>query len=212
MVARALGIAHQGQVDELLDRATPELLPDPLVFPPDLLLRRVRDHRMPSVPEIVEAYLDGAVAPAEGREEVHPQAGDGGEVDEAVRRGRTAVASRSSAAANVAGQELALGPVELEREGELVPPLQRILRQQRATGSEIGQRRGIGGRRLGALARDQVELGHLLALLRRRDQRGAAVELIDDLEDRLLALLRRRVRREQPADPQMRRRRARLRG
>ena len=36
------------------------------------------------------------------------------------------------------------------------------------------------------------------------DQRGAAVELIDDLEDRLLPLLRRGMRREQPADPQMR--------
>ena len=35
------------------------------------------------------------------------------------------------------------------------------------------------------------------------DQRGAAVELIDDLEDRLLPLLRRRLRHQQPADPEM---------
>ena len=45
----------------------------------------------------------------------------------------------------------------------------------------------------------------MLALVLCGDQRGAAVELIDDLEDRLLPLLRRRVRRQQPADPQMRR-------
>ena len=35
-------------------------------------------------------------------------------------------------------------------------------------------------------------------------KRGAAVELIDDVEDRLLPLLGRRVRREQPADPEVR--------
>ena len=80
---------------------------------------------------------------------------------------------------------------------------QRVLRQQCRAGDEIGERRGVGGRRLGALARDQVELGQLLALVARGDQGGAAIELIDDLEDRLLALLRRGVRREQPADPQM---------
>ena len=42
---------------------------------------------------------------------------------------------------------------------------QRVLRQQRRTGGEIGERRGVGGRGLGALARDQVELGQLLALV-----------------------------------------------
>ena len=35
-------------------------------------------------------------------------------------------------------------------------------------------------------------------------KRRAAVELIDDLEDRLLPLLRRSVRRQQPADSEMR--------
>jgi hypothetical protein len=34
-------------------------------------------------------------------------------------------------------------------------------------------------------ARDQVQLGDLLSLFRRRDQRRAAIELIDDVEDRL---------------------------
>ena len=57
---------------------------------------------------------------------------------------------------------------------------------------------------LGALAGDQVELRELLALFSRSDQDRAAVELIDDLEDRLLPFLGGRLRREQPADPQMR--------
>ena len=65
----------------------------------------------------------------------------------------------------LAGQELALGAVELEREAELVATLPAVLRQQRRAGGEIGQRRGVGRRRLGALARDQVELGEPLALL-----------------------------------------------
>jgi hypothetical protein len=54
-----------------------------------------------------------------------------------------------------------------------------------------------------ACARHQVELGQLLALVPCGEQRGAAVELIDDLEERRLPLLRRRVRHEQPADPEM---------
>ena len=65
----------------------------------------------------------------------------------------------------LAGQELAFGPVQLQREGELVPALPAVLRQQRRTGDEIGERRGVGRRGLGALARDQVELGQLLAFV-----------------------------------------------
>ncbi len=61
--------------------------------------------------------------------------------------------------------------------------------QQCRTRDEIGQRRGVGCGGLGALAGDQIELGQLLALLSRGDQRRAAVELIDDVEDRLLPLL-----------------------
>src|SRR5712671_6380840 len=37
-----LGVGHQRQIDELLDRATPDLAPEALVFLPDLLLRRAR--------------------------------------------------------------------------------------------------------------------------------------------------------------------------
>ena len=39
----------------------------------DLLLRRVRGPVDAEVPEIIETCLDGAVDPAEGREELHPQ-------------------------------------------------------------------------------------------------------------------------------------------
>ena len=94
--------------------------------------------------------------------------------------------------------------MQLQREGELVPALPRVFRQQRRAGDEIGERRGVGGRGLGALAREQVELGQLLTLVSRGDQRGAAVELIDDLEDGLFASFRRGMRREQPADAQVR--------
>ena len=84
-----------------------------------------------------------------------------------------------------------------------MPALPRVFLQQRRARDEIGERRGISGRRLRALARGQVELGQLLALVARGDQISTAVELIDDLEDRFLPLLRGRVRREQPSDPEM---------
>ena len=86
-------------------------------------------------------------------------------------------------------------------------------RSQASSGSsaapavEIGQRRGIGGRRFGALGRRQVELGEPLALLGDVISAGAAVELVRRSRRSLSSqLLRRRVRREQPADPQMHRR------
>ena len=78
-----------------------------------------------------------------------------------------------------------------------------ILRQQCRTREEIGERRGVSGRCLGALARDQVELSQVLTFVSRGDLGHAAVELIDDLKDHLLPLLWRRVRRQQPADPEM---------
>ncbi len=68
-------IGHPRQVEQRLDRAVPELPPDPLVFLPDLLSRRMRRPLDADPPQVVEADLDGAVAPAEGHEEIHPQAG-----------------------------------------------------------------------------------------------------------------------------------------
>src|SRR5882672_12595775 len=78
-----------------------------------------------------------------------------------------------------------------------------ILRQQCRTREEIGERRGVSGRCLGALARDQVELSQFLTFVSRRDEGRAAVELIDDLEDDLLALLLWRVRHEQSPDSEV---------
>ena len=77
-----------------------------------------------------------------------------------------------------------------------MPALPGISRQQCRTGDQILQRRGVRSGGLGALARKQIELGHLLALVSRGDQGNAAVVLIDDVEDRLLPLLGRYVRRE----------------
>src|ERR1700731_5256053 len=68
----------------------------------------------------------------------------------------------------------------------------------------MGDRRGVGGSRLGALACEQIELRQLLTLVSRGDQGGTAVELIDNLEDGLFAFFRRGMRREQPSDAQVR--------
>ena len=116
------------------------------------------------MPEVVETDGDGAVALIEGRVQIHAQACDGGLLDRicgAARQRRQALLRCRQRA----GQELAFGPVQLEREGELVPALPAVVRQQCRTGGEIGERRGVGGRGLGAPARDQVELGELLALV-----------------------------------------------
>ena len=72
--------------------------------------------------------------------EVHPQPGDGSQVGEA----RGAACEFGEARLRFrqrAGQELAFGPLQLEREGELGPALPRVVRQQRRAGGEIGQRR-----------------------------------------------------------------------
>ena len=71
-------------------------------------------------------------------------------------------------------------------------------------GDEIAQRRNIGRGSFGALARNQIEIRKLLLLVSRCDQRSTAVELIDDLENRLFPLLRRSMRGQQPADSEMR--------
>ena len=69
------------------------------------------------------------------------------------------VARRCSASASAPVRNSHSARLQLQREDQLVPALPAVLRQQRRAGDEIGERRGIGGRRLGALAGDQVELG-----------------------------------------------------
>ena len=94
--------------------------------------------------------------------------------------------------------------MQRQREGELVPALPRVPRQQGLACRQIGERRGVGGRGLGALAREQIELCELHTLVPRRDQGGAAVELIDDFEDVLFAFFRRGMCCEQPSDAEVR--------
>ena len=79
-----------------------------------------------------------------------------------------------------------------------------ILRHQCRTREEIGERRGVGRCMLGARAGHEVEFCQLLAFLVFSDQRGATVQLIDELEDRLFPLLWRSMRCEQPPDAEMR--------
>ena len=53
-----------------------ELRPDPLVFPPRFLFRRVRRPVDAQMPQIVETDRDGAVALIESRVQIHAQARD----------------------------------------------------------------------------------------------------------------------------------------
>ena len=155
------------------------------------------------MPEVVESDGDGAAALTERHAHIYVQARDRRSLDGigcAVRqRSQALIGGRQ-----LAGQELAFGPLQLQGEDQVVPALPAIVAQERRTGDEIFECRNISGRSLGALARDQVELGQLLPLLLRSDQGHAAVQLIDDVEDRLFTFFGRRVRRQQPSDAQMR--------
>src|SRR5690348_3091669 len=86
-------------------------------------------------------------------------------------------------------QELAFGTMEIQREDELPPALPAIFCQQISTRDEISKRRGVGRRCVGASARCKVAFCELFALSNGRDQAEPSVELIDDLEDRLVPFL-----------------------
>jgi len=103
----------------------------------------------------------------------------------------------------IAGEQLALGPLQLQREGQRVAPSPAFLSQQRTPGDEVGQRRNIGRRTLGSFTSNEIELGYLLSLLQGMNQRNSAIELIDNLKDLLLNLLGSCLRREQSADPEV---------
>ncbi len=64
-------------------------------------------------------------------------------------------------------------------------------------------RRDVGGRSLGALRRDSIELGELVALGFRLDQTRAQIQVIDDFEDVVLQILGGRVARQDATDAQM---------
>jgi hypothetical protein len=73
--------------------------------------------------------------------------------------------------------------VQLESEGELVPPVPSIVGQQRRSGGQIRQRGDVRRRRLGAFRGQQVQLRDLLAFLETGDERRATVELVHDVKD-----------------------------
>src|SRR6516162_2159355 len=195
-------VGHRGQVDERLDRPISKLLPYPLIFLLHLVVRRVRRPVYTYAPEVFEAHLDGTVDPIQCDIEFHAQASDGGTVDHVpgpARQQRQLFFRRQE----IAGQKLALGPLELQREGERVPLLPTVLWQQRTACDKIPQRRGISCLFFGPLAAYEIQFGDPLSLLQRIDQLATAIELIDDLEDLPLDLLGRRPRQQQPADPEM---------
>ena len=77
------------------------------------------------------------------------------------------------------------------------------LRQQCRTGVQVVERGGVGRRCPRARAGEKVELGQQLQLLRRSNEDGAAIELIDDLVNGIPAPIGWRVRDEPPADLKM---------
>src|SRR5262249_14841693 len=80
-----------------------------------------------------------------------------------------------------------------------MPTLPAVLRQMRCSGNQIPECRRVSSRCFGALSRYQIKLGDLLALVARRDQFSAPVELSDDIEDQLFAFDLWDARDEQPA-------------
>ena len=89
---------------------------------------------MPTASEIVEPDVDRAIARADRRVQLHPQAGDGctfhrfaGAVGKQVQPLLGGVPR--------AGQELAFSPVQFQSKAELMPALPRAVRQLVRAGS-----------------------------------------------------------------------------
>ena len=124
-VAPATGSVIRGRSSSASIGRSPSCRHKPRVFLPHLVLGRMRRPSDADTAQVVEADRDGAIASAEGHEEVHPQPGDGGQVGEAdgaaCQFGEARLRLRQRA-----GQELAFGPVQLQREGELMPALPAI--------------------------------------------------------------------------------------
>ena len=91
--------------------------------------------------------------------------------------------------------------MKLKVEGEPVASFPSVVPQQCAAGDEVPQRRIISGCRLRTLARNEVQLSDMFAFLRRADQRRATTELVDDIKDVLLEVLRGRPDRDREEPP-----------
>src|SRR5256885_12246623 len=102
-----------------------------------------------------------------------------------------------------ASQKLAFGAMELEFEDQLALRVPALLRQQIPTRGEVAERGTKGGCCTGAPTGCQVERRELLTFVDCRNQTKTAVELIDNLKDRLVQLLRRWLRGHLPPQRQM---------
>ncbi len=88
------------------------------------------------MPQVVETDGNGAAALIEGRVQIYAQARDRGSLDRICGAGR----QRRQALLRFRqrdSKELAFGPLQFQRKGELVPVLPRVFRQQGRTGGEI---------------------------------------------------------------------------
>src|SRR6266851_1439499 len=128
-------VAHQRQLYQVLDRAAPELRPDPLVFASRFLVCRMRRPVDAQMSEVIEPYGNGAAALIEGRVQVDAQAGDGGSLQRIRGAGRQCRQALLGFRERTR-QELAFGPVQLQLEDELVLALPAILHQHCRAGIE----------------------------------------------------------------------------
>src|SRR5215472_18034116 len=151
---------------------------------------------------MAQPHLDGALELVQVRVEVDAQTGDGGGIDRRLRADRKCgetLFRRGQISADI----LALAPAELEIEGEPVAIFPGSAAKQLAAGGKVAGGRRMGASRLSAPAGCEVEPGDSPALLLCGNQLGTTVELVHDVKDLFLDLLRRDQRCEQAPDPQM---------
>jgi hypothetical protein len=98
---------------------------------------------------------------------------------------------------------LALGGLEVQREGESVIRDPQVLARQLQSRREIAQRGFVGGRGLGPLPGSKVEPGEGPALRRVGDQAAPEIQVVHQIEDPVLRLLGIRPRAQQPAHRQV---------
>src|SRR5215470_15214267 len=116
------------------------------------------------MPETVETDGYRSAELADRHVQVNPQAGNSCLLDGSMGACRER-AQALLGGAELSGHVLAFGPIQLQRERELMALLPAVIREKRCTRDEICERRGVGGGPLRAPGRDQVEFRELLALL-----------------------------------------------
>ena len=114
--------------------------------------------------QVVEADGDGAVDLTEHHVNIDAQARGHRQFD-GICGTRSKHFHALGRAGQLASQELAFGPMQFQLEDEIVAALPTVIRQKCLAGDEILKSRSIGGRSLGPLAGDEVELSQLEALI-----------------------------------------------